>query len=68
MCVSGCDKVSHSKDPDLELRWRVPAEELAFTGTLPLRNGDKVQTAEIGEDLEHRRDRVGGFERAQFGP
>lgn len=68
MRVGGCDKVSHSKDLDFELRWRVLAEELAFIGTRPLRNGGKVQTAEIGEDLKHRRHRVGGFERAEFGP
>ena len=68
MGVSGCDEMSHSKDLDFELRWRVLAEESASTGTWPLRSGGKVQTAEIGENLKRRRDGVGGFERAQFGP
>ena len=64
MRVSGCDEVSHSKDLDFELRWRVLAEELAFIGTWPLRNSGKVQAAEIGEDLKHRRNRMGSFEPA----
>jgi hypothetical protein len=68
MRVSGCDKVSHSKDLDFELRWRVLAEESAVIGTWLLRNGGKVQATEIGEDLKRRRHRVGGFERAQSGP
>ena len=68
MRVSGCDEVSHSKDQDFELRWRVLAEELAIISTWPLRNGGKVQTAEVGEGLKHRRDRVSCFEPAQFGP